>query len=123
MTKIKSRPIKRGDPKEATWLSDYGTGEKGVWVFSKAPEVNKFGKGGHLILDEIPPTENYADGKIYTSKKRFREATRQHGYVEVGEDLLTKQKRTQGNMERREQLPDHVKKELWDRIDSVYYKK
>lgn len=39
-----------------------------------------------VIVDEMPPTKHMADGRLYTSKRRFREVTRAHGLVEVGND-------------------------------------
>lgn len=115
--------MKRGDPKESKWPPEFGTGEKGVWVFNSGPKVNKYGEAAAVIADDMPPTEHPVDGKIYTSKSSFRETTRAHGCIEVGNDLISKQKRTQGNIGERIKLPESVKKELWDRLDSVYYKK
>jgi len=42
-----------------------------------APAVN---------TDTMEPTQHMADGKFYTSKAKFREVTRAHGCVEVGND-------------------------------------
>jgi hypothetical protein len=39
-----------------------------------------------LIADEMPATQHMADGKFYTSKRRFRTVTRAHGCIEVGND-------------------------------------
>lgn len=39
-----------------------------------------------VIGDEMPPTKHMADGNHYTSKRKFREVTRAHGLVEVGND-------------------------------------
>lgn len=42
---------------------------------------------GHFVIsDEMAPTRHMADGKHYTSKSRFREATRAAGCIEVGND-------------------------------------
>lgn len=38
----------------------------------------------HLINDEMPATKHPIDKKHYTSKAKFREVTRAHGYEEVG---------------------------------------
>jgi len=40
----------------------------------------------NVIVDEMPPTKSMADGRFYTSKRKFREVTRAHGLVEVGND-------------------------------------
>jgi hypothetical protein len=39
-----------------------------------------------VITDEMPATQNMADGNFYTSKRKFRAVTRAHGCVEVGND-------------------------------------
>lgn len=39
--------------------------------------------------DEIDPTRHMADGNYYTSKAKFRQATRDHGCVEVGNETAT----------------------------------
>ena len=42
-----------------------------------------------VISDTMPETKHMADGKIYTSKHKFREATKAAGCVEVGNELPT----------------------------------
>ena len=44
------------------------------------------GGGVAIIRDEMEPTRHMADGKLYTSKAKFRAATRAAGCVEVGND-------------------------------------
>lgn len=39
-----------------------------------------------VIGDTMEPTQHMADGKFYTSKSKFRAATRAHNCVEVGND-------------------------------------
>ena len=39
----------------------------------------------HFQSDDIPPTKHPVTGQYYTSKTRFREATRAAGCVEVGD--------------------------------------
>lgn len=50
------------------------------------------GQASYVISDEMAPTRHMADCKTYTSKAKFREATRAHGCIEVGNDTsaLTK---------------------------------
>lgn len=43
----------------------------------------------YVISDEMAPTRHMADGKFYTSKKKFRDATRAAGCVEVGNETAT----------------------------------
>jgi hypothetical protein len=39
-----------------------------------------------IIRDEMDATRHMADGKMYTSKAKFRQATRDAGCIEVGND-------------------------------------
>lgn len=39
-----------------------------------------------IIGDEMPVTQHMADGKLYTSKRKFRAVTKAHGCIEVGND-------------------------------------
>jgi hypothetical protein len=43
----------------------------------------------YVISDEMPETRHMADGKMYTSKAKFREATRATGCIEVGNETST----------------------------------
>lgn len=43
----------------------------------------------YVISDEMAPTKHMADGKTYTSKAKFREATRAAGCIEVGNESAT----------------------------------
>lgn len=40
----------------------------------------------HYIADEMEPTRHMVNGKLYTSKKKFRDETRARGCIEVGND-------------------------------------
>lgn len=45
----------------------------------------------HYVQDDsMPPVFNHADGKIYDSKHAIRETYRRRGYLEVGNDKLSK---------------------------------
>jgi hypothetical protein len=65
-----------------------------VYRDGKLVEKSKAGlrEGGYVISDEMAETRHMADGKYYTSKKKFRDATRAAGCVEVGDQthILTK---------------------------------
>lgn len=41
-----------------------------------------------IMKDEMEPTRHPADGRLYTSKKRFRETTRAAGCVEIGDQKM-----------------------------------
>ena len=43
----------------------------------------------YVVSDEMVSTRHMCDGHYYTSKAKFREVTRAHGCVEVGNDTET----------------------------------
>lgn len=43
----------------------------------------------YVISDEMPATRHMADGKHYTSKAKFRKATRAAGCIEIGAEIAT----------------------------------
>ena len=53
---------------------------------SLAAPRDRSGASVHVIRDEMEPTRHMANGKYYTSKAKFRQATRDAGCVEVGTD-------------------------------------
>lgn len=53
------------------------------------PRNEKLGKASYVISDEMGETRHMADGKYYTSKAKFREATRAAGCIEVGNEAAT----------------------------------
>lgn len=50
------------------------------------PLVERFGNGPNIISDCMSDTRHMADGKYYSSKAKFREITKDHGCIEVGDD-------------------------------------
>lgn len=42
-----------------------------------------------VIVDEMPATRHMADGQYYTSKAKFRQATKDAGCIEVGNETST----------------------------------
>lgn len=50
------------------------------------PKGGKHGSASFVISDEMPETRHMADGKLYTSKAKFRQATRDAGCIEVGNE-------------------------------------
>lgn len=70
--------------------------------------------GHYVISDEMPPTRHMADGKHYTSKAKFREATRRAGCVELGNEnaYLTKpRKRVELSREKRR---EDIRRTIYD---------
>lgn len=64
---------------------------KGSYVFKDGKFVpkaeTKLNKKVYISMDEIPPTEHPADGKTYTSRKKYNATTRAFGLEEAyGED-------------------------------------
>jgi hypothetical protein len=43
-----------------------------------------------IITDDMPPTKHMCDGRIYTSKSKFRNTTKLFGCVEIGDQPLPK---------------------------------
>ncbi len=43
----------------------------------------------YVISDEMPETRHMADNRHYTSKAKFRQTTRAHGCIEVGNETAT----------------------------------
>lgn len=53
----------------------------------RAPPLNEqFGEGPNIISDIMSDTRHMADGKYYSSKAKFREITKAHDCLEVGND-------------------------------------
>lgn len=60
----------------------------------------------YIIDDTMPGTEHPVTGEVIDSKSRFREVTREHGCIEVGNELLS-----QSPARKPEGLPKEVVKE------------
>lgn len=60
----------------------------------------------YVISDEMASLVNHADGKHYTSKAKFRQATRDAGCVEIGNEALVTRRRpiTLDRRQRREDI-------------------
>ncbi len=63
--------------------------ENGLVDASIAGERGGRRSATYVISDEMSPTRHMADGKTYTSKAKFRQATRDHGCIEVGNETAT----------------------------------
>jgi hypothetical protein len=53
-----------------------------------------------VITDEMPETQHMADGRHYTSKRKFRAVTRAHGCIEVGNDPAMLRRQRKANPDR-----------------------
>ena len=50
------------------------------------PRVQVHGVAPFVISDGMAPTLHHADGRYYDSKRQYRDVTRAHGCVEVGNE-------------------------------------
>lgn len=85
------------------------------------PKCDKFGfiekqiyevkSVSYYISDEMSPTKHMCSGKVYTSKKKFRNETRAYGCVEVGNDVKI-QPRKEMVLDRRQRRED-IKRSIY----------
>lgn len=71
-----------GDPTMTTYVIRAGK----LVNKDRAPPSMRHGAAPYVISDEMPETRHMANSKMYTSKAKFREATRANNCVEVGND-------------------------------------
>lgn len=61
-----------------------------IWNHEK-PTLRRSDRAGrlspHYIPDQMDPTMHMADGRMYDSKSRFREVTKAHNCIEVGNEV------------------------------------
>ena len=68
----------------------------------------------HYIPDEMAPTRHMINGRLYTSKKKFRDETRARGCVEVGNETATLLKPRKPIELDRRQRRDDIKRAIWE---------
>lgn len=78
-----------------------------------APLKNPSRKGPSVIRDEIDATRHMADGQLYTSKSKFRQATKDNGCIEVGSDSSMYRPRAPVKMDRG-QRRDDIRKAIYE---------
>lgn len=66
----------------------------------------------NIISDEMSETRHMADGKHYTSKKKFRQATKDAGCIEIGDQDVTKP-RQPVKLDRAKRRED-IKRAVWE---------
>jgi hypothetical protein len=69
----------------------------------------------NIIRDEMSPTKHMADGQMYTSKHKFREATKAAGCFEIGNEQVTRPRKPV-LLDRRQRRED-IRKALHDLRD------
>jgi hypothetical protein len=70
--------------------------------------------GLYVISDEMEPTRHMADGKYFTSKAKFRENTKAHGCIELGNEIPTLTKPRQRIALSREQRREDIKRTIYE---------
>jgi hypothetical protein len=86
--------------------------KNGMVPFELAGPKHGGGRAGfYVIQDEMSPTRHMADGKTYTSKHKFREATRAAGCVEVGTEPVRARKQVALD---RGQRRDDIRRALYE---------
>ena len=73
-------------------------------MVEKSPENNS-SDAPYIISDEMQPLRHMADGKMYSSKHKFREATKAAGCVEIGNEDVTRP-RKKVTLDRRQRRED-----------------
>lgn len=68
----------------------------------------------NYISDTMDATRHMADGKYYTSKKAFREATKRAGCIEIGNETKYLTKRREPKKLDRRQRREDIKKAIHD---------
>lgn len=69
----------------------------------------------HVISDNLDYVKHMANGKIYTSKKKFRDETKARGCIEVGNEVAAVTKARKGNLKglsKKERVQD-IKKAIY----------
>lgn len=68
----------------------------------------------HVITDTMEPTRHMADGKLYTSKHKFRAATKAHGCIEVGNDAAAQPRARKYIAPDRRQRREDIKRAIYE---------
>lgn len=71
------------------------------------------GEAAYVISDEMPPTRHMCDGHHYTSKAKFRAATKAHGCIEVGNETATLLK-PKPDSYRKGDIKTDIRRAMWE---------
>lgn len=86
-----------------------------TYVFRDGKVVEKtaetYRDAPYVISDEMPSTRHMADNKFYTSKHKFREATKAAGCIEVGNSPIPPHKRVPLSQAKR---VEDIKRAIYD---------
>ena len=68
----------------------------------------------HTISDIMQPMVHMCDGKLYDSKSKFRQTTKQHGCIEIGNETSTVLKpRKEVRLDQGQRRTD-IKRAIWE---------
>ena len=98
-----------------------GMVEKGEFYYHKfmTTEDKRMMVGNKIVQiyynsDEMAPTRHMSNGRLYTSKKKFRDETRARGCIEVGNETKTLlAPRKPIKLDRRKRRED-IKRAVWE---------
>jgi hypothetical protein len=78
------------------------------------PRNEKLGNSTFVISDTMEPTRHMANGKMYDSKAEFRQATRDAGCIELGNETATLLKPRQQIQLDRGKRRDDIRKTIYE---------
>lgn len=84
----------------------------GKVIDKRKAKYRDVGGAAYVISDEMDSTRHMANGKRYTSKAKFRQATRDAGCIEVGNETTTMLKPRKGTMPTRPERREAIRKQL-----------
>jgi hypothetical protein len=67
--------------------------------------------GLFVISDEMSASVNHADGRVYTSKAKFRAATKSMGCIEIGNEKIPERKPIKLD---RHQRREHIRQAIYE---------
>lgn len=96
--------------------------ENGMVDISMAYDGYERGAAPYVITDEMPPTRHMANNRYYTSKAKFREATRAEGCIEYGNEAATLLKPRKPIPLDRQKRRDDIRRAMWEVRNGVQRK-
>lgn len=78
-----------------------------------------YNSGFNYIADDMPATRHMANGKYYTSKHKFRQATRDAGCIEIGNETATLLKPRVFSKEARDKHREGIRRDLFQSIRTL----
>lgn len=88
--------------------------ENGMVDLSIAGPKHESDHATYVITDEMPELRHMADGNYYTSKAKFRQATKAAGCIEVGSEVATLTKPRERIPLNRGERRDAIRKAIYE---------